>query len=477
MDLGVYNDYIDPISNYTSWLVYVALFLVIITTAILIVLLKRKEKPWKLYSIILIEYVFLLVVFFMTGHYFNTYTGTTETAGIRAINDLLNISSILQYAAFIILGIRILGADLSKFNFNTDEEYLEMSSEDREEFEVQIEFDKESIKRKYNKLKRSLHYFYVEHRFIMNSLFVALFVALAGYSFYYFQVVNKVYKESSTFVANQYSIKINRSYYTDTNYRGEPLGKDSGYVIVDMTVTNLANTSIEMNLDRFHLMSGNSRSTYTVTQNTNFSDFGNLYAKRTLKSNKPTTFKLVFRVDKNKKNNNYVLFYQEIKSAFETNLKKVRLNPIDLTKIEDQEPVKINEQMTVKFASGKEKSVTILEYQILDQAEYTYYTCPRDGCHIATGLLTVPPGFKILKINFISPDFDGKGFVDFSNKYGIIKLIERDGSDKSVKFSNIAGNDFTGNEMFVKVPDTVLDSKILELVYQVRNKKYTYVLR
>ena len=80
-----------------------------------------------------------------------------------AARDLLNIASIFQYIVFVIFGIRFLGIDLKKFGFKNDEEYLDIKEEDREEFEVNIEFDKDKITRNIKKLLEMLN------MYIMNT--------------------------------------------------------------------------------------------------------------------------------------------------------------------------------------------------------------------------------------------------------------------------------------------------------------------
>ena len=84
--------------------------------------------------------------------------------------DLLNIVYIFQYPIFIIFGIRFLGIDLKKFGFKEDEEYLDIKEEDREEFEVNIEFDKDKITRNLKKFFRNVKYVYFEHQLICNII-------------------------------------------------------------------------------------------------------------------------------------------------------------------------------------------------------------------------------------------------------------------------------------------------------------------
>ena len=160
-----YNDYYEPISNYINPLLLISIILVVIISIVLIVLLRYKKKPWKIYLLPVIEYIFMFGILLYVRSYFVGYTELSTITPIMAGRDLLNIIYLPQYVIFIIFGIRILGIDLKKFGFKEDEEYLDIKEEDREEFEVNIEFDKDKITRNFRKFIRNM--------FIMNiSLFV-----------------------------------------------------------------------------------------------------------------------------------------------------------------------------------------------------------------------------------------------------------------------------------------------------------------
>ena len=187
--------------------------------------------------VILGEYVLMLFAFIMTTNFFHTYDDTTAVTQILAIRDLLLIASFPQYLSFLILFIRITGLDLNKFSFATDQEFLELDSSDREEVEVSFEIDKHTIIRTFRKLKRNLGYFYLEHKFFLNTIFAVFIVGIIGYSYYYFGILHKVYKEGQTLVASNYEITIHNAYLSDKNYRGEKLDGDN-YIVLDLTVKN-----------------------------------------------------------------------------------------------------------------------------------------------------------------------------------------------------------------------------------------------
>ena len=237
--LGTYDVYNEPISQFVNFFSIVAMLLIIVGSAMLILLLYHKQKPWKLYIIPIIEYTIMLIIFISAKSFFDSYTGTPNLAGIRAIRDFIFIATVFQYPVMLIFLIRILGVDLKKFNFKMDEEYLDMNSDDREELEINIEFDKDGIKRGARKLIRNIGYLYDEHRLISNTIIGILTIILLYNSYQFIFVTNKSYKQGDSLNTDNYTITINNSYYSDKDYTGNVINEKSAFVIVDMTIKNL----------------------------------------------------------------------------------------------------------------------------------------------------------------------------------------------------------------------------------------------
>ena len=94
--------------------------------------------------------------------FFNSYSTDVETTDLRMAKDLLTMFLIIQLPVIGIYVMRVFGLDMKKFNFNSDQEFLELSEEDREEIEIGISLDKDSFKRGFKKFTRYLNYFYQE---------------------------------------------------------------------------------------------------------------------------------------------------------------------------------------------------------------------------------------------------------------------------------------------------------------------------
>ncbi len=476
MDLQTYDAYAEPITKYASPLAYIALLLIIIGSAILLFLLRYKKKPWKLYILPIAEYILIFATFIAATNFFKSYKGLVDQAAIRAIRDFISIATILQYPIFIIFIVRIFGIDLNKFNFQMDSEYLELSQEDREELEINVEIDKDSIKRTYKKAKRYLNYAYQEHKLFFNTI-ITIIVVIFLYSTYKFVfITNKSYKEGQSLNANGYTITLNNSYYTDKDYTGNKINEKNAFVILDLTIKNNERTR-EIDLNKFHIMNG--ITDYVTTDKlygTEFKDYGKTYNKKELKNGEEFNLIIVYAVNKDDSPKRFVMYYQEFNNKAEGHLRKVKLKLNDVSKINENKELKLGEKLN--FTLDKEnESIIFDDYEFLGETEYTYRICASSTCSTKYGKYTAPTGYKILKISFASNNFEGKDMIDFSTEYGTINYIDNENRKSAVKFKNPFNKTYYGKYIYTLVPETMENSSDINMSFTIRNNNYTYKLR
>lgn len=476
MKLQSYDAYAEPITKYVSSWALIALLIIIIGSLLLLIVLRHKEKPWKLYLLPIAEYILVFGTFIAAKNFFDSYTGNLETAAIRAIRDFIAIASFMQYPTMIIFLMRVLGVDINKFNFQMDKEYLEMAQEDREELEINIEFDKASIKRGIKRHLRNLDYFYRENKMIVVLTITIVLIIFIYNSYVYLFVTNKSYKEGQSLNANNYTITLNNSYYTDKDYAGNLISEKNAFVILDLTIKNNIHMR-EIDLNKFHIMNGTSNYVTTdKTYGTEFQDYGDTYEKKELKSGEEFNLIMVFRVDKKQSKNRFVLYYQEFNDEYLPHLRKIKLKLNDVSKIKENEMLNIGDELS--FTLEKEKEEIVFDkYEILDKAEYTYRICTSSNCSTKYGNYIAPTGYKILKIPFSSNNFEGKDMIDFSIKYGTINYIDNEDNTTVVKFKNPFNRVYYGKYLYTKVPADIINAKSIEINYTIRNDKYTYKLR
>lgn len=476
MDLFSYDSYNEPISKYTGFLPIFCILLLIASSVALIILLKHKNKPWKMYLILAAEYTALLIAFAFTASYFNSYSGSLETTGIRALRDIVFILTIPQYAVFIILGIRILGVDLNKFDFKSDSEYLELSDSDREEVEISLNLDKDSVKRTYRKLKRNLGYFYKEHRLVINIVILLLVAVIAYKSYVYIFITNKSYKQGDIINTNGYSLKINNSYYTDKDYKGDIVETNNSFVILDVTIKNNAKKR-KVNFNRFHIMNRTyNHSPTNKTYETAFKDLGTTIEDLTLSSSEEKTLLLIYKVSAKEELDKFVLYYQEL-NGNDKHLRKIKLKLNNLSKINQEKQVELGDVMTIDTPTMDEEFI-FDEITITDTVSYGRKVCDNDSCQVKEYQTSPIKGYKILKIEFSSNDFSGKDMIDFLSDYGKISYIDNSKTRKGLKIKNALDTlNYYGKYVYLKVPDNLATANEIKLIITARNNQYIYKLK
>lgn len=473
-----YDSYLEPISKYLSPFLYIVIFLTIIVFLILLIVLRRKGKPWKLYLVPVIEYIALIIIFYTITNFYNTYEGDFSTTTIRALNNFLSIATFPQYLVFLILIMRTLGLDIKNFNFSADEEFLELDQEDREEFEINIDFDQNSIKRMLKRTQRSLGYFYEEHKYICNIIFMILAGFILFRTYYYFGVSHKTIKEDKVFNVNNYSMIINKSFYTDKDKAGNVLEKNSAFVVLNLSVLNNGASRVFDGND-FHVVNGNKNYTYQGNNYSNdFLDIGNSVPTGKLKNGMKKEFALVFKVDKNLNYKNFVLYYQEYKGNT-SYLRKIKLNLENVSEIEETKDLNLTESLEVETPIEGKKEFTYESFLFQDVASYNIESCDSNNkCSIVMKNVNSPTGSKILVINFSSPDYEGTELMKFTTEYGKIKYMDKDGFYRELAITGVLANkDYLGKKLYIKVPSNLENMKEISLIYTIRNKRYSYKIK
>lgn len=470
MVTGVYNPYIESVRNYVSDFFYLVIILIFFVIGAIFVLLKKKKKPVLDYIVVFIEYVFVFIVFIVGAKYFNNIGDNLIVAkSIRLVRDLLLICSIPQYFIFVWLIIRILGIDLNRFGFKEDEEFKEISEEDREEVEVAVELDKDAYKRELKKRIRFLKYYYKENTFFLNIAFGIILISLIFIIGRTIALGDKSYKEGKTFNANNYSITINDSYVSNFDQSGNIIEKNSGFVIVDVTVVNNSIGRI-MDIEKFLLVSNEYKYVPTLKYNNDFKDFGKGYVKNEYKKGSKNRFILIYKVDKDMLNKKFAIYYQNVRGRFEFNYCKVKLNPEIYTQKESKDISYLGKNLKIN-----DKVVNIENMEIGNNYSYLHQKCTEQGCFIGSSYLESSTK-KIIKLNLNTEDFDGYSFIDFLDTYG--KIVYRvEGKEHTINIKNPIAVKYNGDSSLFLVDPNIEKADEIYLSITVRNSEYIYYLK
>ena len=296
-----------------------------------------------------------------------------------------------------------------------------------------------------------------------------IFVSITGYTYYYFGILHRTYSEGNTFNANYYAITINNSYLTDYDSNGNNIteGKNYSYLVVNVTVKNLASKR-SINIDRFRVMNRNNQFRNVSREYDNFADLGKPFDRtKELATGEEVTFILVYKVDKDLNPKKYVLYYPDVSKG--VLLKKIKLSVKDVRELENIKEVSLNQNM--EFPT--KDTLTVTNFKVVDSTTYSRYTCT-NSCGIREQTLTAVGNNKILEIAFVSNNFTGQSFIDFSNLYATINYKNNSGETFNIAASSVIDN-YSGNYAYFSIPSDV-DPNSIELVFTFRDGKYVYKL-
>ena len=467
--------YKDTITNHITLLMRFSVVLIIIGTVAILGLLLYKKKPWKVYLIPLVEYVSVLFVLGMIRGFFYKLglSGDIQTTDLRMSKDLLMIFTILQIPAIGIYVMRVFGLDIKKFNFNTDKEFFELSEKDREEFEVNVNIDKESFIRTWRKFVRNAKYFYEEHTLICKIVGIILIIFIGYSAFVYIFITNKVYHQGQNYNFSGYTMQVNDVYITDKNFSGEVVSPKSKFVIANITITNHG-AARTLKMEKFHIKNGNYD--YVTTRKTYAHDFQDLGTTledvKEIKRAETLKFIIIYKVNASLRNNRYTFFYQE-NSGF---LRKFRIKVKDISKINDKGVVKLGKDMTFEM-NGQEETISFDDYSISSDVDFSYRTCSSEKCIVSKNTYEAPSGYRILTLPFSSEEIEGKKMFDISRDYSKIKYIDSEGEEEVISFKYPFTKTALGKYVYSLVPEDLENAKEISIVYTIRTNRYVYKLK
>jgi len=212
-------------SSLITPMMYFFIFFMMLGTALILTILKLKDKPIKFYIFNIFVCVIVLTIFLYDYTILERLEyGLVEIKTLELARDFLLVSIILQNLSLIWLGIRAAGFDIKSFNFSENLDELEISEEDSEEFEVDLDIDTHLYTRYFKKIKRFSMYMLKE-----NKLLVTLSILIIlGLSLYIVYLNKGVYEEmlqtNQAFTTNKFIINVENSYYTESDKRGNTDG-------------------------------------------------------------------------------------------------------------------------------------------------------------------------------------------------------------------------------------------------------------
>lgn len=474
----------DLVGSLLKLRVFIVGIVIALFALLLILVLSFKKKPIKLYLFTIIFNITLVITLFIIRNYLEIMQmQVIETRTAFVIRDFALMGMIGSIIIAFLSSMRSLGFDIKSFEFGQDLHDLNISEEDNEEFELQLDIDSQGLKRNLNKNARYFKYFIKE-----NKLFIVIFItAIIGIGSYFIYANSGIYfnttKVEQVVKVNNFSIGTNKSYITDKDYKSNIITtKDKTLLVVPIKIKT--NTVKEkMNVTRFALNINGHKFYHTTAYKDRLIDLGTTYNDNVINS-EFENYILVFEIPKTLVPKNMILEYHSESDQ----VVKFKVEKINLDNPGETKNYNLNELIKFKDKLIEDGTFIINEYEISNKIKLYYNLCiTTDECYTSYEYLV--PDYKsnydktILKItgklNLDKTQLKAKNLYEFINNYGtIIYSINGEVKTHNIDTPRILPQKATPNQTYyIEVLDEVKDAEHISIQFKLRNNTYTYNLK
>ena len=495
--LNFFNDFMgsaqsivgtDVISTLVHNYIYVLAIIIVLATSIIFVLMSFKDKPRIYYVLTIIGYILLIVLYIYTVSTIKTMQVSLVDERItRAIRDFLNIMFVFQIYTFFISLIRSIGLDVKKFDFSKDVQYLNITDQDSEEFEVNVEFDSHNLKRKLRRSYRNFRYYFIENKTIILSI-IALVICLISFliiiSFTNHTVSLKL---GQVFSPVNYNIIVTDGYVTSKDYRLNNITSEDKSLVVIKVKIKTPNKTSKFIYGKLALQIDNQKYYHTYNYASKLTDLGETYINQNL-TEEYQEYLLVYEIPSDLIETNMNLVYTEqiVKGMFgdKTDDVKIKFIPTNLNQLNKEENISVGQNYIVGegLLSGYEFKINNVD--LANSFNINYRSCVQTNeCYnfyeVVQPTLTGISDKAILKLDMSLNKAENGNISDVKSlitKFGGIEYKMNDDWQTSAITKMIDVEHSDGNYYF-EIKKEVLDASDIYLTIKVRGISYKIVLK
>ncbi len=475
---------------FASYSYLVIIFLILINIIIIIVMIK-KMKPFIFYITNIVLYCGVLVVFLYSHKIAgNLEVMLVEPKVILAVRDFLNIARLLETVSVAFYAIRMTGFDIKKFDFGRDLQDLNISEEDSEEYEVAVDFEGNEVVRAIRRRLRDFKYYYKEYKFILNII-ILLFIALLSLIIYLsISKYNKVYKEGEFFNAGVFNMGVKASYILDNDYKGSKI-TTSDYDIIAVKLSVKSDGEQQLAQTRAVLVIDDYEYYHVSAYKSSLFDIGTVYSDQKV-SSEFSDYIFVYQVPKKIDSDIYFKYIDNISQEHgetKVNSLKVLLKPKDIDDLSGEvKAYNIADEIDTSSSVISDYRISISGFDLSDKYVESYNSCVADGeCYDFKETIkpnvtanrdkvllrldgTISYDNKIGSIGDLYTLFSSFGSIEYV--YNGKRYTERSDFNQ-VRFTRVNKD----NSYYIEVDKEIMDATNINLIFNIRNNKYYYVLR
>lgn len=462
---------------------YGYIILILIMDAVIWILMEFKQKKRLFYVFNFIGYALLLAFYiYIRTVFLSMSEQIIDMRIVMTLRDLTIICFTFQTFVTFITFTRAIGLNIKQFDFENDFKELNVLEEDREEFELNIEFDSNKVKRSFKATLRNFKYYFIENLRIIILILLLLLTLIIFFIYQNFWGQKTQFIEGQYVNFTDYSLKVIDSFITSNDYKLNSLEDNKSLVILKVSIKTTNKTQI-FSVGKFSLQIGKNKYYHTLEYTDAIKDIGTPYVKQTLTSNY-SDYLLVYEIPRTLINEKMKLVYvNEISSNVLRSNKEtiINLEPDNLDlkvseiKINLKEEVVFDDEilhgMTFSLNEINLGTIFKINYRLCINLEecYAFYE-PLQASYYGS----YDKSLLMINLDFANPQSHIKEKADFIINHGQLKY-QIDGVSKIFKIQKyIMPSKVKTENSYFEIPKEVLNAEKIEFKLIFRNKIYIY---
>lgn len=468
-------------SLFSVWL-YIVSAILIVGYIIIMVLMKWKEKPITFYVISIFSLLFSLFSYIYTHSVtVGLQISLTDIRTLKLYQDLIRTTQILQFIIAVVTIIRATGFNIKKFNFTKDIEQLQVEEEDREEFEIKLEVDEGSFKRRWKHLKRNTKYVLKENKMmILFSVFV-LILSLIGSMYLNKYVFYKIYQTGELVDASDYAFTFQKGYKIKSVSENE---ESKAYLMIPFDVYKQYGKEESLETLRLTLQIEGHTFYHNKDLAPLFFDLGKVYQNEKIGTTSEN-YSLIFEIPETFIKKEMYIVYEEIEEKDKT----VKVDADLLKAPSTGENYQIKDTISFGESTLKNSTFMIENYTINDFYQNTYTFCALENMCYESVEYIIPTftdndAKAILKLEaefVLDKDLTVEGIQSMSQFLNAFGSLQYQISGETKKMANwktiVPKSTNYPNTYYIEVKKELKDAEKIWIEFIVRDKKYNYYLK
>ena len=193
------------------------------------------------------------------------------------------------------------------------------------------------------------------------------------------EVYQRVYNEGDSIASGYLNFTVTDSYISNLTHGGNVLNKDKYYVILLLEINNRYREDHEFNYINLELTVNNKYILPNLSLGNYFTDFGTPYNGTYIKGNTNSEYILVYEIDKNLINQDFLLtvysHYDASAGGIGSVNNRISLNPTIISDEITTNTVNLGTNINLSNTTLGNTIFTITDYEFTNRYEYSYEYC------------------------------------------------------------------------------------------------------